>query len=113
MVPGPVQEAVAAAYSDDIHVEAQRQIYQRRLALMRGALSSVGVETLDPDGTFYLWGRGEEGDGFATAQRLAERSGLVVSPGELYGSSGAPFIRLAVVQPDERLERAARRLSQQ
>jgi len=34
----------------------------------------------------------------------------VVSPGELYGEDGRDFVRLAVVQPDERLERAASRL---
>lgn len=110
MVPGPVQEAVAAAYGDDEHVTVQRDIYQRRLALVREALNAVGVVTPEPEGTFYLWGRGAEGDGFATAQMLAERSGLVVSPGELYGEAGRPFIRLAVVQSDPRLALAADRL---
>jgi aspartate/methionine/tyrosine aminotransferase len=35
---------------------------------------------------------------------------LVVSPGELYGERGREYARLAVVQPDERLELAASRL---
>jgi aspartate/methionine/tyrosine aminotransferase len=34
-----------------------------------------------------------------------------VSPGELYGDAGAPFVRIAVVQPDERLALVASRLS--
>ena len=110
MVPGPVQEAVAAAYGEDAHVETQREIYRRRLELVRSGLEAAGVETPFPDGTFYLWGRGSEGNGFATAQMLAERSGLVVSPGELYGDDGTPFIRVAVVQPDEILARATSRL---
>lgn len=111
MVPGPVQEAVAAAYRDDDHVMAQRAIYARRLTIVREALNAVGVNTPEPEGTFYLWGEGVEGDGFATAQMLAERSGLVVSPGELYGEAGRRFIRLAVVQRDERLMLAADRLT--
>ena len=48
--------------------------------------------------------------GPVTAAMLAERSGLVVSPGEFYGPAGKPFVRLAVVQPTERLEVAAQRL---
>jgi aspartate/methionine/tyrosine aminotransferase len=64
-----------------------------------------------PEGAFYLWGRGPEGNGFATAQMLAEQSGLVVSPGELYGDAGAPYIRVAVVQQDDKLELAVSRLS--
>jgi aspartate/methionine/tyrosine aminotransferase len=111
MVPGPVQEAVAAAYRDDEHVVAQRAIYEHRLRVVRDALNAVGVTTPEPEGTFYLWGEGVEGDGFATARMLAERSGLVVSPGELYGEGGRRFIRLAVVQSDERLMLAAGRLS--
>jgi aspartate/methionine/tyrosine aminotransferase len=35
---------------------------------------------------------------------------LVVSPGELYGESGRDFVRIAVVQPDERIELVATRL---
>ena len=111
MVPGPVQEAVAAAYDDDAHVSIQRDIYRRRLALVREGLMAVGIDTPMPEGTFYLWGRGAEGSGFATAQMLAERSGLVVSPGELYGDVGAPYVRVAVVQPDEVLQRAVDRLT--
>jgi aspartate/methionine/tyrosine aminotransferase len=110
MVPGPVQEAVAAAYRDDSHVELQHTIYRRRLELVRAGLEAVGIETPMPEGAFYLWGRGPERNGFATAQMLAERSGLVVSPGELYGEAGTPYIRVAVVQNDERLALAAGRL---
>ena len=111
MVPGPVQEAVAAAYRDDTHVNLQRDIYRRRLELVRTGLVAAGIDTPMPEGTFYLWGRGAEGNGFATAQMLAERSGLVVSPGELYGDAGAPYVRVAVVQPDELLQRAVDRLT--
>ena len=111
MVPGPVQEAVAVAYDDDAHVELQREIYRRRLSLIREALLKVGLTCPTPEGTFYLWAQWPGHDGFETARMLAERSGLVVSPGELYGEAGAAFVRVAVVQPDERLEVAARRLT--
>jgi aspartate/methionine/tyrosine aminotransferase len=36
---------------------------------------------------------------------------LLVSPGDLYGEHGAGFVRLAVVQPMDRLELAAERLA--
>jgi len=34
-----------------------------------------------------------------------------VSPGDLYGEAGGEFVRIAVVQPDERIALAADRLS--
>ena len=63
-----------------------------------------------PEGAFYLWCSKEGLDGWELASELAERSALVVSPGELYGEDGRDFVRIAVVQPDERLALAAARL---
>jgi succinyldiaminopimelate transaminase len=110
MVPGPVQAAVALAYGDDEHVNVQRDRYWSRLESLARALESVGVTAPTPEGAFYLWCSNEGMDGWELGEMLAERSGLVVSPGELYGDGGRDFVRIAVVQPDERLELAATRL---
>ena len=110
MVPGPVQAAAALAFADDAHVELQRERYRRRLELLSGALKRLDVDAPFPDGAFYLWCSKDGMDGWGLATMLAERSGLVVSPGELYGEAGTDFVRIAVVQPDERLELAASRL---
>ncbi len=41
---------------------------------------------------------------------FAERTGILVTPGATYGPDGAPFVRLALVQPDERIRLAGERL---
>ena len=110
MVPAPVQAAVALAYGDDAHVEIQRERYRRRLDLLSGALIDFGVKAPPPEGTFYLWCERAGLNGWELAEVLARASGLVVSPGELYGERGRDFVRVALVQPDERVELAARRL---
>jgi aspartate/methionine/tyrosine aminotransferase len=110
MVPGPVQSAVALAYDDDAHVEVQRSIYRARLELVAGALKTLDIDAPMPEGSFYLWCSKEGMDGWALATLLAKRSGLVVSPGELYGEPGVDFVRIAMVQPNERLELCAARL---
>jgi succinyldiaminopimelate transaminase len=110
MVAAPVQAAVAVAYDDDDHVNVQRERYRSRLELLADALRSVDVEAPMPEGAFYLWCSKSGMDGWELAAFLAEASGLVVSPGELYGDDGANFVRIAVVQPDERLAVAAQRL---
>ena len=111
MVAGPVQSAVAIAYRDDAHVEVQRATYARRLALLSRALEAVGVAAPLPEGGFYLWCSKPGLDGWGIAALLAEVSGLIVSPGELYGDAGVNFARIAVVQSDERLALAAQRLN--
>jgi aspartate/methionine/tyrosine aminotransferase len=110
MVPGPVQAAAIAAWADDEHVEAQRDRYRARLETMADALELVGVKAPLPAGAFYLWAPAPDGDAWGLARLLAERGGLLVSPGELYGPDGAGHVRVAVVQPDERLALVADRL---
>jgi succinyldiaminopimelate transaminase len=110
MIAGPVQAAVAVAYGDDDHVNLQRTIYIARLELISNALKALDIDAPVPDGTFYLWFSKDGMDGWQLAALLAEKAGLVVSPGELYGEAGVNFVRLAVVQPDDRLALAASRL---
>ena len=110
MVPGPVQEAAVVAFGDDAHVDEQRDRYLRRLDLMAAALARLGVDCPRPAGAFYLWAPAPGGDAWELARRLAVEGGAVVSPGEFYGEAGAGFVRIAVVQPDDRLSLVAARL---
>ena len=110
MVPGPVQAAAVVAFDDDAHVDEQRARYRRRLELMIDALAAAGVPCPLPDGAFYLWAPAPDGDAWALAHRLAAAGGAIVAPGELYGDAGAAHVRIAVVQPDDRLQLVARRL---
>jgi aspartate/methionine/tyrosine aminotransferase len=41
---------------------------------------------------------------------LASDAGVLCSPGEFYGPGGAEHVRLAVVQPDDRLDLVASRV---
>jgi succinyldiaminopimelate transaminase len=110
MVPGPVQAAAVAAFGDDAHVDEQRGRYEERLALMIEALTAAGVACPAPAGAFYLWAPAPGGDAWALAHKLAAEGGAVVAPGELYGEAGADHVRIAVVQPDDRIALVARRL---
>jgi len=110
MVPGPVQAAAIAAWDDQTHVEVQRDVYRARLTMMRDLLAAIGVEAPFPGGAFYLWAPAPAGDAWALVDRLAREGGALVSPGEFYGADGSGHVRIAVVQPTERLELVARRL---
>jgi succinyldiaminopimelate transaminase len=111
LVPGPIQEAGAAAWADDAHVDAQREVYAGRRALARARLGSAGLVDTGGPGTFYLWARSvdPDEDGWGIAARLAA-TGTLVAAGELYGTGGSPYVRIALVQPDERIELAFDRL---
>ena len=110
MVPGPVQAAAAAVLDDDEHVDIQRARYSERRALMLDGLARHGLSHEGGSALFYLWLRSNDGvDGWTAAARLAE-SGLIVAPGDLYGAAGVEHVRLALTQPNERLQLALERL---
>lgn len=121
MVPGPIQLAGAIALEDDEHVFAQRDRYSRRLHRFAEILAGLGIDAALPAGGFYLWVKapsdglqGEtfenEGPEWGLTRALAARGGVLVSPGEFYGSEGIGHVRVALVAPDERLELVAKRL---
>jgi succinyldiaminopimelate transaminase len=109
MVPGPAQAAGVAALDDDEHVEVQRRRYRNRLERLAAVLQAwSGIDVPLPAGGFYLWFPVD--DAWAFAERLAAEAGALVSPGEFYGLAGNGFVRVAVVQPDERIDLVATRL---
>jgi succinyldiaminopimelate transaminase len=113
MVPGPAQAAGVAALSEDDHVEAQRTRYRERMAYLRDVLGAYGLPVGLPEGGFYLWvpvPPERWPDAWAMAESLANDGGILVSPGDLYGDGGAGHVRVAVVQPMERLELVGERL---
>jgi len=111
MPPGPVQAAAIVALGDDEHVEVQRARYLGRLRRLQQVLAACGYPVELPAGAFYLWAAAPSGDAWAAAKDLAARAGIVVSPGEFYGSRSAGFFRVAAVQPDDRIELAASRVN--
>jgi aspartate/methionine/tyrosine aminotransferase len=109
LVPGPAQAAAVVALDDDEHVAMQRDRYRRRLDVMSAVLAKwIDQDVAGPGGGFYLWL--DVTDGWAFAERLAKEGGALVSPGEFYGERFGGFVRVAVVQPDDRLDLVARRL---
>lgn len=123
MVPGPAQHAAAVALADDASVAVQRERYLERLLYLASALGSAGIDARLPEGGFYLWVEVPDGHrsrvsapsgespAFSFGRWLAERAGAIVSPGDAYGEAGRAHVRLAVVQPMERLKLVAERLA--
>ena len=106
--PGPQQVAMAAALSDDAHVEEQRARYAARRDVLRPALGRAGFTIDHSEGSLYLWATRDE-DCWATLSALADR-GILVAPGTFYGRAGGRHVRVALTATDERVAAAAARL---
>jgi len=135
MVPGPVQHAATHALLDDAHVALQRARYQKRMERLREAFLAADMPCGLPEGGFYLWvevpdwlvsteGSPRASDAapkgavvhppsraWVLTCALAKAAGILVSPGDFYGADGMGHIRVAAVQPDDRIELACERLA--
>ena len=111
MVPGPVQAAAVAAWADDEHVEQQRARYRSPAGADGGRLGLGRASTHRCPPVRSTCGR-RRPTATPGASPVAWRpsGGALVSPGDFYGPEGAGHIRVAVVQPDDRLALVADRL---
>jgi LL-diaminopimelate aminotransferase len=109
-----VQLAGAAALAPgcDSDVKAMCAVYQRRRDLVCDALAQGGVEVKRPKATIYVWAPVPPGFDTAAAYcaHVLEEAGVVISPGDAYGPSGAGFFRISLTTPDDRLLEAVERL---
>jgi N-succinyldiaminopimelate aminotransferase len=118
---GMVQRASIAAWNDEAHVVANRELYRTKFAQVTPLLQSV-LDVALPDASFYLWAAiPGGGDEVAYALGLLAQYNVTVLPGRLLArdvaghtppNPGAGRIRMALVAPvDECLEAAHRIVS--
>ncbi len=95
-----VQRASVVAWNDERHVDETRARYRAKRDVMIPAIQAKGWEIVASEATMYLWVVGPAPDA------LLER-GILVSPGEFFGPSGAGYVRFALVPTLDECERAA------
>ncbi len=112
-----VQKASLAAWSDEAHVVANRELYRAKFAQVTPLLAGVLDVTL-PDASFYLWaGVTRHGlDDVAFARGLLAQYNVAVLPGSLLAreamgaNPGSGRVRLALVAEVDECVEAARRI---
>lgn len=89
-------------------------IYHRRRDVFIKEIREVGWNLPKPKGTFYVWGKIPLKFSALTslefATLLMQEAGVVVAPGSGFGEYGEGYVRLALVEPVERLREAVRRI---
>ena len=118
-----VQRASVAAWNDEAHVSANRELYRAKFAQVTPILARV-LDVALPDASFYLWAGipsrdGGPGDEVAFAQGLLAQYNVNVLPGRLLArdvpgqtptNPGTGRIRMALVAPVAECLEAAQRI---
>lgn len=105
----PIQEAAIAAITGDQDcVKTTRKAYEIRRNVMCDGFTSIGWKMDRPPATMFVWAAIPEN--YKSSEKFAmdmvEKAGVLVTPGSAFGPSGEGFVRLALVQDEEALNKA-------
>jgi alanine-synthesizing transaminase len=111
----PVQVAAAAALNgpDDCIVE-MRDVYRKRREAMVDSFGRAGWSIPSPAASMFAWAPIPEP--FQTlgslefSKLLVEKAEVAVAPGMGFGEHGEGFVRLALVENEQRIRQAARNI---
>ncbi len=112
----PLQIAgVIALREQDAYVSEMAKIYERRRDVLCSALERIGWEVVKPKASMFVWQKIPEkylknSNTFDFAMRLLREANVVVSPGSAFGPLGEGYLRLAVVEKEDRLRQAVRQI---
>jgi LL-diaminopimelate aminotransferase len=110
----PIQKAAIAALTSDFSFlnDQVKQYEARRDALVTGFRNS-GWEVANSPATMFVWAKIPAGwNSREFAFKLIDEEGIAVVPGDAFGKQGEGYVRIAMVQPPERLAEAANRVNQ-
>jgi LL-diaminopimelate aminotransferase len=103
---------IEALQGDQSHVEEMRRVYQERRDIMVEGLRRIGLEVEKPKATFYLWVRVPQGlTSSDFTLHLLTKTGIVITPGNGFGSQGEGYVRIALTVEKERLSQAVERIT--
>jgi len=107
-----VQKAALAALAIPAEeVAAGQAVYRRRRETVVKGLEQLGLEVWPSRATFYVWARNPAGLSSAQwAARLLGEAGVVITPGNGFGTAGEGWFRIALSAPEERLEEMIHRI---
>jgi succinyldiaminopimelate transaminase len=107
-----VQRAAVAAWRDEEHVDAVREVYRAKRDVVLPAFEALGMRHAGGDASFFLWLSLPAGEASseAFAARLLDR-GVLVAPGAYFGPAGEGYVRVALVPALADCRRAAELLA--
>ena len=111
----PIQAATCAALNgpQDI-VATNRELYQKRRDVLVESFGRAGWEIPSPKASMFAWAplppALKEMGSLEFSKQLLTHAEVAVAPGVGYGEEGEGFVRIALVENEQRLRQAARNI---
>jgi alanine-synthesizing transaminase len=112
----PIQVAAAAALNGpDDCIREMRAIYRTRRDALVESFGKAGIEVPVPEASMFAWVPIPEKfrhlGSLEFSKLLIEKAEVAVAPGIGFGEHGDDFIRIAIVENEQRIRQAARNIA--
>lgn len=113
----PIQVAACAALDGPQDcVDEAREIYRNRRDVLIESFGRAGWDIPSPDASMFIWAplpKGFEAMGsLEFSKQLMREAAVAVSPGVGFGENGEGYVRIGVVENEQRIRQAARNVKQ-
>lgn len=109
----PIQEAaiVALDHAEEITDRLRKEFSARHKVLMEG-VAKLGWKATPSSGGMFVWAKYPyDLDDKSFVFKVIEQVGVVLVPGSIFGSEGKGYVRMALVQNEEVLQKAIDQLA--
>lgn len=110
--------AIIAMREGDKHIEAQARVYEQRRDVLVDGLRKLGWEVEVPQASMFVWAKvkpehltayGGSTDDFCLA--MVDQAEVAMTPGAAFGDLGEGYVRMALVENEQRIRQALRQLA--
>ena len=111
----PIQVAAAAALNGPVEcIDEMRAIYRARRDVLIDGLARAGWAVPSPAATMFVWApipeKFRDLGSLGFTKLLLERADVAVSPGLGFGEYGDQYVRIALVENEQRIRQAVRNI---
>lgn len=109
-----VQKAGAAALlGDPSHTAVMSATYESRRDVLLDGLARIGWQIQKPKATMFIWAKIPfEMSSKDFSRELLRQTGVAVVPGSGFGELGEGYVRMALVQPEDKLLEVVQRIEE-
>ena len=109
--------AIIAMRTGDEHIEKQALIYQERRDVLVKGLRKLGWSVESPRGTMFVWAKVSpeqlapyKGSTTEFCLAMVDQADVAMTPGAAFGPRGEGYVRLALVENEQRIRQALKQL---
>jgi alanine-synthesizing transaminase len=109
--------AIIAMREGDKHVEQQAMVYQKRRDVLAKGLRKLGWQVDSPRASMFIWAKVKpehlapyNGSTNEFCLAMVDQADVAMTPGAAFGDLGEGYVRMALVENEQRLRQAMRQL---